>query len=331
MNQAALTRLRLWMKQNNLDRLYVQQPENFSWLTGGDNTIVVGRGVGWLEVEETVRLHTSRVEAARMAEEETPGLEIVSYPWHAPFEPKGETDLTNDLTHLRLVLSEPEQQRYRSLGTTVGIALGNALRAASPEWTEGELAGAVSEELLSRGVQPVVLLVAGERRIFKYRHPLPRLEKLGRLCMGVVCGKRHGLIANVTRLRSFGRTDIRRLNHLILEVESAALSTSAPGASLGEVISAIQNAYRDLGVAEEFENHHQGGLAGYQPREIVATPGNTTRLEAGMALAWNPSLPGAKVEDTFLLTESGLENLTFDPEWPAVAVGGRLRPLVMEG
>jgi Xaa-Pro aminopeptidase len=49
-------------------------------------------------------------------------------------------------------------------------------------------------------------------------------------------------------------------------------------------------------------------------------------LEAGMALAWNPSLTGAKVEDTFLLTEEGLLNLTEDPSWPTVAVGGRERP-----
>lgn len=48
-----------------------------------------------------------------------------------------------------------------------------------------------------------------------------------------------------------------------------------------------------------------------------------------MALAWNPSLAGAKVEDTFLLTEGGLLNLTEDPFWPAVEVGGEeaARPL----
>jgi hypothetical protein len=50
-----------------------------------------------------------------------------------------------------------------------------------------------------------------------------------------------------------------------------------------------------------------------------------------MALAWNPSLAGAKVEDTFLLTEEGLLNLTEDPSWPTVAVGGRRRPDLWRG
>jgi hypothetical protein len=50
-----------------------------------------------------------------------------------------------------------------------------------------------------------------------------------------------------------------------------------------------------------------------------------------MALAWNPSLPGAKVEDTFLLAKQGLENLTLDPAWPMTSVDGRPRPMVLEG
>ncbi|MER3444703.1 MAG: peptidase M24, partial [Meiothermus sp.] len=49
MNEAALRRLRDWMGRRGLERLFVQQPENFAWLTGGDNTVVTLRGVGWLE------------------------------------------------------------------------------------------------------------------------------------------------------------------------------------------------------------------------------------------------------------------------------------------
>jgi len=95
---------------------------------------------------------------------------------------------------------------------------------------------------------------------------------------------------------------------------------------LGEVLSAIQGAYRAIGRPEAFEEHHQGGIAGYRPREVLATPGERTHLEEGMTVAWNPSLPGAKAEDTFLITRDGLENLTFDPNWPTVEVEGRRRP-----
>ncbi|WP_027894118.1 M24 family metallopeptidase [Calidithermus chliarophilus] len=331
MNEAALRRLRDWMDQRGLERLFVQQPENFAWLTGGDNTVVTLRGVGWLEVSDTLRLHTSRIEAARMAEEETLGLEVLSYPWHAPFDPPGPTDLQHDLTPLRVALSQGEQDRARALGRDLAAALGEAMRFADGGWSEWDLAGALAEELWTRGIQPVVLLVAGEERVFKYRHPLPKNRPLGRLFMGVVCGRRHGLILSATRLRSFGHPEARALGAQVVQVEAAALGASRPGATLGQVAQAVREAYAGIGRAEEFENHHQGGVAGYRPREFLALPGSEVRLEPGMLLAYNPSLPGAKVEDTFLLTPTGLENLTPDPEWPTAEFAGRLRPLVMEG
>ena len=47
------------------------------------------------------------------------------------------------------------------------------------------------------------------------------------------------------------------------------------------------------------------------------------------AFAWNPSGGGFKVEDTVLATAAGVEVLSPDPEWPAVAAGGRQRPDVL--
>ncbi|WP_228014769.1 hypothetical protein [Fortiea sp. LEGE XX443] len=50
-----------------------------------------------------------------------------------------------------------------------------------------------------------------------------------------------------------------------------------------------------------------------------------------MAIAWNPSLTGAKIEETFVILQDGnLENLTFDPKFPSVEVEGRLRAVPWE-
>jgi len=333
MNAFAPTRLRSWMEAQGIERFFVQQPENFAWLSGGDNTVIAFRPVAaWLEVTlGSVRLHASQIEARRLSEEEVPGLEVVCYPWYSPPSPQGPSDLEHDLTPLRLVLSPEEQMRYRALGQDAATALGESLRFADPDWSECELAGVISEALLSRGIQPLVLLVAGEERLFRYRHPLPKQRPLGRLFMGVVCGRRHGLIANLSRLRSYGHPKARQLHQQVCQVEAAALAASQPGATLGEVLEQIRAAYQAIGRPQEFENHHQGGLTGYKSREVLAHPNSPIRLEVGMALAWNPSLPGAKVEDTFLLSDNGLENLTFDPAWPMPQVGEHLRPMVLEG
>ena len=330
-NRVAQARLRDWMESQGFDQFYVYQPANFAWLTGGgDSTVEVGEGIGWLEVDQdAVRVHTSRIEALRIAEEEVHGIEIQSHPWWVISSPQRPNDLDYDLTRLRLVLSPEEQERFCTLGVAAAAALGEVMRSAEAAWTEQRLAGATAEGMIGEGIQPQVLLVAGEERIFKYRHPLPKNRPLGKLCMTVVCGRRSGLVVNLTRLRSWNHPEAGRRYEKVLRVEAAALDASRPGISLDDVLKAIRDAYVEIGHADAFNQHHQGGIAGYRSREIVAVPNEKTRLETGMAVTWNPSLSGVKVEDTFLLTARGLENLTVDPHWPMINVNGRKRPALL--
>jgi len=80
--------------------------------------------------------------------------------------------------------------------------------------------------------------------------------------------------------------------------------------------------------------HHQGGPAGYEPREYVATPHSTDVVSAGQAYASNPSITGAKSEDTILVGEAGNEVLTATRDWPtlSVTVNGQTvaRPAILE-
>jgi hypothetical protein len=80
--------------------------------------------------------------------------------------------------------------------------------------------------------------------------------------------------------------------------------------------------------------HHQGGLAGYAPREIVATPEAVDEVAVGQVYAWNPSIAGTKSEDTILVGEQENEVLTSIPAWPVtrVMVNDRTirRPAILE-
>jgi hypothetical protein len=117
----------------------------------------------------------------------------------------------------------------------------------------------------------------------------------------------------------------------VREIEAQALNLCQAGTSLDAVYHALAQAYQQHGYANAIREHHQGGTTGYLAREIVANPTTTDTLIAGIPVAWNPSLPGAKVEDTFVILKDGtLENLTFDPNWPSVEVEGRLRPIPFE-
>lgn len=85
---------------------------------------------------------------------------------------------------------------------------------------------------------------------------------------------------------------------------------------------------------DEWQLHHQGGLAGYEPREILGRPGANTVVAVNQAYAWNPSIAGVKSEDTVLVTETGHEVVTQIDGWDTqlIVVEGEpvVRPRVLE-
>jgi antitoxin VapB len=80
-----------------------------------------------------------------------------------------------------------------------------------------------------------------------------------------------------------------------------------PGRTLAEAFQDCTGFYADAGYPDEWKLHHQGGLTGYGSRELIATPASHHVIAVGQAFAWNPSITGAKAEETFVLTESGPE------------------------
>ena len=82
---------------------------------------------------------------------------------------------------------------------------------------------------------------------------------------------------------------------------------------------------------DEREVAHVGtGAAGYAGRDPRGTLSVADLVQPDQAFAWNPSAPGAKVEDTVFVRESGIEVLTVDPRWPTVATNGLDRPIELD-
>ncbi|MCW2804839.1 MAG: Xaa-Pro aminopeptidase [Propionibacteriaceae bacterium] len=274
-------------------------------------------------------------EAARLiAEELPPGVVVKQRRWYEPLPPLGglpEAALERELREARSPLLPGETSRFAELGADAAQVLTAVLTAAEPGWTERQVAAEVARGLVDRGAEPLVILVAGAARS-GLPHPLPTGAPIGERALVVVCARRHGLIANLSRLVAFGQRsqEERALQDQILHVEQEAFDATRPGARLAEVLAVIDKAYQTAGFpAEHWQGHHQGGAAGYAGRDPRATPDSDDVVRVGQAFAWNPWAPGAKVEDTCLLTTSGLDMLTVDPGWPTVTVGGRARPEVL--
>ncbi|RZA28832.1 MAG: M24 family metallopeptidase [Lysobacteraceae bacterium] len=358
-----LADLRMHLAAAGAGALRLRGGDWFAWATaGGSSTVLQTTDCGVAEVlvtPEEACILTDAIEAERLRAEELPdGFTFHAEPWAEPElreryvlnaaggrrilsdRPAGangagaarEHALPNALRQRRMVLGPEERERYRALGRESAEAMSEVLRRAQPGWTEYQLAGAGAEALWRRGIHPALVLAAGERRLPAWRHPTPTNQPLGARAMLVFCARRHGLYANLTRFVSFGGPHSAPLDEqrALMEVEATGLAMVQPGKSLSAVYHAFDAAYRHADREAAIREHHQGGITGYRAREIVAGPSTATLLEEGMAFAFNPSFAGVKIEDTFLLGPDGLENLTFDPGWPAADVHGRKRPLWLE-
>ena len=202
-------------------------------------------------------------------------------------------------------------------------AVNDALADIEPGQTEDALAASLVGRLV--GVRAPVVLVAADDRIARYRHPLPSGSAIRRRVMLVLVAEAWGLHVAVTRFREFEEpaADLARRIQAVAGVHRAMIDATTVGATLGDVFAAAQAAYAEAGVPDEWQDHHQGGTIAYQGREVVAVPGDVTRIEPGMAFAWNPSIAGAKAEDTFVLTVDGQRRFVTGS---APSAGGEVSP-----
>ena len=180
----------------------------------------------------------------------------------------------------------------------------------APGVTELELAGEIAAACRRRGLSSPVLLAAADDRIAAHRHALPFGATIERRAMLVVSAERGGLYANLTRFVELEEPEpmlAQRIAATEEILERMRLEATRPGITLADAFGTCSGFYRDAGFPDEIRLHHQGGLTGYASRELIATPKTDHLIAVGQAFAWNPSITGAKAEETFVLTESGPE------------------------
>ncbi|HEX5915819.1 MAG TPA: M24 family metallopeptidase [Rubrobacter sp.] len=322
------------MDKHGVGALLLSTPVNFAWYTGGaDSRVDHGDPVGVASVlvtTDAAYILTNNIEAPRMREEQTPGIEVVEHPWHE--EPTAllseltggggvgtdvpstsGPDLLAEISPLRYVLDEDAIEDYRRLGEDTVIAVSEAADSLSPETDEFEAAAELSSACLRRGMYAPVLLAASGERLARHRHPVPHGGSLGKQAMLVVCAERGGLFVSLTRMVYFQGPDpqtARRQEACEDILRRMRGEATREGSTLAQAFEDCRRFYAEAGFPEGWRDHHQGGMTGYASREIIATPETRQKIRQGQAFAWNPSLVGAKAEETFVLGQDGPEILT---------------------
>jgi Xaa-Pro dipeptidase len=326
--------LRELMDERGLGALLLSRPANFAWYTGGaDNRVDHGDPVGVASVLVTTDdayVLTNNIEAPRMREEQTPEMEVVEHPWHeepaallreltggagvgTDFPSTSGPDLSAEISPLRYVLDGDAIEDYRRLGEDTVIAVSEASGSLSPETDELDAAAELSAACLGRGMFAPVLLAASEERLVRHRHPVPHGGHLGKQAMLVVCAERSGLFVSLTRMIYFREPDpktARRQEACEEILRRMREEATRKGRTLAQSFEDCRRFYAEAGYPEGWRDHHQGGMTGYASREVIATPGTPQEITEAQAFAWNPSLVGAKAEETFVLGPEGPEVLT---------------------
>jgi len=322
------------MECNGVEAVVLRRPENFAWYTGGGNSRVeYVSPLGAADVvvtDDSEYVLASTIEGPRMRNEQATDFEVVEYPWHegpddvlhelvgdaalgADFPLEGVIDLGEELGRLRRALDAIAIARLRAVGADLGAALTEAANAVGPGIGEDEAAAAIAAACRRRGLVATVLLAATDERIRAYRHPLPAGAVLDQRAMLVASAQRGGLYANLTRIVNFDEPDpetARRQTACDEILGRMRQEATRPGRTLAQAFQDCCRFYEEAGFPEEWRLHHQGGITGYASREVIATPFTDVEIEAGQAFAWNPSITGAKAEETFVLTEAGPEIVT---------------------
>ncbi|MBI3586577.1 MAG: M24 family metallopeptidase [Ignavibacteriales bacterium] len=348
-----MIQVQIFLKAHHLDGILLTQVRNVHWITAGlaNSQIVLNKDVGAASLlimnDGSKYVICNGSEAGRLMDEVLGKLGYVlkQYNW---FEANKEKDvrgeLIKEISHngrigsdidypatvfigdnfrkLRYSLTETEIKRYRWLGRQTTEAVEEVCRNVKQGMNEYQIEAITASSLRSRGIMPTVLLIAVDDRIFKYRHALAGGATLQHYAMINVVAEKWGMPIAVTRFVHFGplpaelETKLQKTARVNAQFELATV----PGTACADIFERCKVWYAEAGYPDEWKKHHQGGAIGYDDREFVIYPGIQETVQENQAFAWNPTITGAKVEDTIIAFKDRIEVVTRSDGWPMIKI-----------
>jgi Xaa-Pro dipeptidase len=332
--EAKKQRLRGLLAELKLDAIYVKRQSNFSWLTGGGLNVVgitLDLGVaGLLLTADSACAVCNNIEAPRMEKEERlgeQGYALHSFLWYENREAElvaklaggpgrrigadhafpGAEDISARINVLRYSLMPQEVERYREIGRLTSIAIEETAREIRPGDKECAVVGRLAARLWENRLDYITTFCAADERISNFRHPIATDKKIARRAMLCVNSRRQGLIISLTRFVQFGPVpeELRKIYEANVLIDCTMMAHTVPGKPAVEAFRKGIEVYRETGYAEEYKLHHQGGAIGYAGRDYKVDFSCEEIVQENQAFAWNPSITGAKSEDTMIATSSG--------------------------
>jgi Xaa-Pro aminopeptidase len=336
------------LQDNALEGLLVQEPANFSWLTGGallPAALDVGQWPAAYFTAQQRWIVCSNADTQWLFDRELDGLgfQLKEWPWHWPREqllidlthgrkvgadrPVGECGYLGDkVKRERRVLSEYEQAVYRELGQTIAHALEATARNLTPGETEEEIAGQLCHRLRHRGADVVCSNVTSDERAKRYARPGTTPAPVRKYCLLSATARQAGLIATASRAVCFGPppADLCPEFDHACRLSAAWLAGTKPGLRPGDLLVASRRLFSNTDYEHEWRRCPPGYCTGRAAVEQLLTPGSRDLFEADWAVTWQARVGSALICDTFVVTPQGPVSVTSAESWPIkrVRVGG---------
>lgn len=216
------------------------------------------------------------------------------------------------------VLTNYEQEEYRTLGRLVAHAVEATARNLVKGSTEEEVAGQLGHRILHRGAEPVAISITADGRGSRYRRAGTSPAPVTQYCVLQATAQRGGLHATASRTVAFGQVpeDLAKAHDLALKLSAIYRAYSRPE----ETAHGLRKAGLAVVAGTEYEFDDRFSQPGYGagrfPAEELRRAGQDERFTLGQAITWQPRVGPAAVVDTVLVQADGGECVTPPTDWP---------------
>lgn len=282
-----------------------------------DCTVKVAKGPLWTEAVKEIarrRLRNLAVEGDRLSHD---SWLLVASMVGKSVKLKSTQGLTDGL---RLVKTEGEIEAIRRSVRLNSQAYGQAIRKAKPGMRENELAAEIDYRMRRLGAEGPAfetIVACGARTALPHARPTAQVLESGQLLLVDMGASVDGYSSDMTRMAHLGEPSekTRELYEAVLEAQLAAVAAVRAGVTCGSVDAAARKCLkrRKLDLFFTHSTGHGLGLEIHEGPRVGANGG--ALLEAGMVITIEPGVylegvGGVRIEDTVLVTETGVEVLT---------------------
>ncbi len=221
---------------------------------------------------------------------------------------------------LRAVKSPDEIARIRQAVLLGSAAYESVLEAVREGMTEQRIAAEIDHAMRLLGAEGPAfetIVAAGKRSALPHARPTAAKIRKNQLLLVDMGACLNGYMSDMTRVAHIGRPggQARKIYDAVLEAQLAGIAAVKPGARCMDVDASARRSLKRRGL-DRFFTHSLGHGLGLEihetPRlggkvESVLKPGMVVTIEPGVYL---PEFGGVRIEDTVLVTETGVEVLT---------------------